>query len=500
MPAPYHHGVTIQEVQARTRSISIVPSSTIGIIGTAPIHLLPPDRRTLNRNVLIASDEDKAFYCGADLDSAGYSLNQDIEDIFNQTQTAVIAINVFDPSKHRTLGSAIATSGNHSVTGKVATVTTATAHGLVAGDFVNIASFATALLPLNQDYVKVKAAPTTTTFTFDIDTADIASTASAAGVVKKITWTPQAVTAADIVGAVDVNGNVTGLKVFRSARGQFGFSPAILIAPGFSTQATVAAELATIADELMAESIIDAPAGLTYQQALEGRGVGGSINLNVANPRVMIAYPHVYSTSVLTGEKTLRPFSPSLAGAMAATDIAEGPWQPPSNRELKGIVGVENAVGFDVMKAGTESDLLNGAGIVTVVRDYGTGFFVWGVRSSAFPSNADSDSFYSVRRTKDIMHKSLGYGLRPFLGRAMTMANVDSALQTINGFIRDLIGMGALMPGSNAQFLPSDNSTTQLAQGKITFYLVHKVPNPMETIIIKSQENIDLQEALYKLS
>lgn len=499
MPAPYHHGVTIQEIPTRTRTISIVPSSTIGIIGTAPIHLLPAAQRTLNRNVLIASDADKAYYCGADADSAGYTLNQDIEDIFNQTQTAIIAINVFDPSKHRTLGSSIATSGNHSVTNKVATVTTAAPHGLVVGDWVNIASFATGLTALNQDYVKVKT-KTDTTFTFDLDTADIASTASTAGVVKKITFTPNAVTAADIVGAVDVSGNVSGLKVFRSARGQFGFSPAILIAPGFSTQATVAAEMATIADELMAETIIDAPAGLTYQQVLEGRGVSGTINLNVSNSRVMIAYPHVYSTSIITGEKILQPFSPSLAGAMAAADIAEGPWQPPSNRELKGITGVENAVGFDVMKAGTESDLLNGAGVVTVVRDYGTGFFVWGVRSSAFPSNADSDSFYSVRRTKDIMHKSLGYGLRPFLGRAMTMANVDSALQTIRGFIRDLVGMGALMPGSDVKFLPSDNSTTQLAQGKITFYLEQKVPNPMETIIIKSQENIDLQEALYKLS
>lgn len=499
MPATFHHGVEIQEVKSRTRTISLVQSAIIGVIGTAPIHHLPAAQRTLNRNVLIASDADKAYYCGADADSAGYTLNRDIEIIFKQANTAVIAINVFDPSRHRTLGANIATSGNASRTANVATVTTAAPHGLVTGDFVNLTSFAADFAPFNQDYVKITA-PTATTITFPSVGADIPAAAQSAGIVKKITFTPEAVTASDIIGSVESDGSVTGMKVWATARGQFGFSPRILIAPSYSTQQSVAAEMRIIADQIRAKAVIDVPAGLTYQQVLEGRGVSGTINLNTSSPRVDICYPHVYGTSVVDGAEELHPFSPYYAGVMAATDLEEGYWTPPSNREIKGITGVERNISFDVMNSNTEANKLNAAGVVTIVRDYGTGFLVWGVRSAAFPSSSDPDSFTSVRRTKDILHDSLGYGLRPYLGKPMTLANVDSALMTINGFLRDRIAAGALMPGSEAKFLPSDNSTTQMAQGKICFYLNQMSPIPMEHIILKSQENIDLLEALYELS
>jgi len=499
MAASFHHGVEILEVKSRTRSIQTVRTAIIGLIGTAPIHQLPEAQRTLNNNFLVLSEADKAYYCGADADGTGYTLGRDIDAIFDQGAGLIVAINVFDPSTHRTLGTNIATSGNSSRTSNVATITTAAAHGLVAGDFVNLTSFAAGFVSFNQDYVKVIAAPTTTTFTFASTGANIVAAAQTAGIVKKITWTPEAVTASEIVGTVDVSGNVSGMKVWQKARGEFGYSPRILIAPTFSTQATVAAEMEVIADKLRATYIIDAPAGLTVQEVLEGRGVSGAINLNTSNTRCIISDLHSKVYSPVTDAIELQPTSARIAGIMAATDLAEGYWVSPSNHEIKGIVGVERSVSFDVMNSSTEANLLNGAGVTTIVRDYGTGFILWGNRSAAFPTNSDADSFIPVRRVMDIVHDSLGYGLRPFLGKPMLPAQVDSALATINAFLRNRIAEGALVD-AEARFIEADNSTSQLAQGKIVFYLEHMPPVPMENITIKSQMNIELLEALYEFA
>jgi uncharacterized protein len=497
MAASFHHGVEIIEVKSRTRIISVVRSSVIGLVGTAPIHLLPEAQRKLNSLALILSDADKAYHLGADADSAGYTLSNSVNAVFAQGAGAIIAVNVFDPTQHRTLGAANASASDQSVTANRATVTFAAAHGLAPNDFVEVTGFTGALAVLNQSYVRVRSVPSTTTITFDVTTADIPVTTSTDGIVKKITFDPSLVTLGDIIGGVNAAGERYGMQVWRESRSKFGYVPRILIAPSYSTQEPVAVALTTIAAQLRGHCIIDAPAGLTYQEVLEGRGSTGTINFETSFERVIGAYPHVEVYNTAREAIELQPFSPFLAGVMAATDNREGYWVSPSNQEIKGIVGVECTISFDVMDVNSEANALNAAGVVTIVRDYGTGFLVWGNRSMAFPSNPDPENFISVRRTMDIVHDSLGYGLRPFLGRPMIPAQIDSALATINAFLRSRIAEGALI-GASATFEPSDNNVSQLAQGKIVFALEHMPPPPMEQITIKSRMNIELLDALFE--
>lgn len=497
MAASFHHGVEILEIKDGLRVISVVRSAVIGIVGTAPIHLLPPEQRTMNKNMLVLSDKTKTYNFGGDLDSEGYTLVPAINAIFAQGAGAILAVNVFDPSRHRTLGAAKATAGNHSLTSNVATIETAAPHGLEVGDFVNITAFAGALAPLNQDYVRVKALTSSTTFTYDLTSANIASTASTVGVVKKITFDPSLVDAGDIIGAVDAAGNRSGMKVWRNARGEFGYVPRILIAPGYSTQEAVAVEMAIIADKLKAHALIDAPAGLTTQQVVNGRGTTGTINLETGSDRVIICYPHVQVFNIATEQVELQPLSPFMAGVMAATDNNEGYWTSPSNHEIKGILGVERTIEFAVLDANTEANELNQNGIVTVVRDFGTGYILWGNRSAAFPSNPDPENFISVRRTMDIVHDSLGYGMRPFLDKAMNRAQIDSGLATIDAFLRSRIAEGALIAAS-VRFEAASNPEAELAQGHIVFDLEHMPPVPMERITIRSRMNIQLLDLLFE--
>lgn len=69
---------------------------------------------------------------------------------------------------------------NVALTSNVATITTSAVHGLVAGDTVKVN--ATTTTALNGTYV-VKAAPTTTTFTYDKINANISSTADTGSVI-----------------------------------------------------------------------------------------------------------------------------------------------------------------------------------------------------------------------------------------------------------------------------------------------------------------------------
>lgn len=494
--ANFHHGVEIQEVKSRTRVISVVRSAVIGLVCTAPIHLLPPERRTLNKNIVILSDLDKAYYFGSDLASAGYTAHSAINAIFAQGSGAIVAVNVFDPTVHRTLGSSIATSGNASRTSNVATVTTSAAHGLVVGDFVNLASFAGSFASFNQSYVQIDSVPSTTTFTFANTGADITASAQTAGVAKKITFDPSLVGGTDIIGVVDSSGNRSGMKVWQNARGELGYVPRILIAPGYSTINSVAAEMLVIADKLKADAVIDAPAGLTTQQTINGRGTSGTINLNTSSSRGILCDVHVYAYNLAIADYELQPLSQFAAGVMAATDTAEGYWTSPSNHEIKGITGVERTIGFDVLDQNSEANELNRNGLVTVVRDFGTGFILWGNRSAAFPTNPDPENFIPVRRTMDIVHDSLGYGLRPFLDAPMNSASIDSTLATINAFLRSRVSEGALV-SANARFIAPSNPVAELAQGHIVFDLEHMPPVPMEHITIKSQMNIELLSALF---
>ena len=86
--------------------------------------------------------------------------------------------------------------------------------------------------------------------------------------------------------------------------------------------------------------MVDAPAGTTFQQALAGRGSSGSINFDTSSPRCVLCYPHVKVYDEATDSTTLQPYSPFLAGVLAAKDLDKGYWWSPSNTEIEGITGM----------------------------------------------------------------------------------------------------------------------------------------------------------------
>lgn len=91
MSANYLHGIETLEVERGPRSIRVVKSAVIALVGTAPIG-------PLNTLVLCQGDIDAAQF-GPDL--AGFSIPQALSGIYDFGAGTVLVINVLNPATHR---------------------------------------------------------------------------------------------------------------------------------------------------------------------------------------------------------------------------------------------------------------------------------------------------------------------------------------------------------------------------------------------------------------
>jgi phage tail sheath protein FI len=301
---------------------------------------------------------------------------------------------------------------------------------------------------------------------------------------------------AQIIGDIDAGTDThTGMQCWDLVFTLFGFNPKILIAPGYSSAAAITAELLVKASKYRAHALVDAPAGTVIADAIAGRGPAGSINFYTSDKRAVLCYPMLKAYDEATNANQDRPYSQFLAGVMAAVDYNEGYWTSPSNHEIKGIVGVERTITWGINDAFSKANLLNEKGITTIAMGYGTGIRTWGNRSAAFPSSTAPSNFIAVQRVADILHESLELAMLQFIDQPINKALIDAIMETVNAFMRTLIGRGAIVDGT-CTFDAAKNSPTELAAGHLTFDLNFMPPTPAERITFESFIDINLLKSL----
>lgn len=407
MPASFLHGVETIEITKGARTISTVKTAVVGIVGTAPIEDVEEDKRTINTPTLILNETEAVKYFGNH--KAGFTIPQALNAIFNQGSGIAIVINVYDPTKHKSV-----------------------------------------------EDVKI----------------------------------------ADINGGIDaITGKRTGMKAFEDCYSLFGYYPKTIIAPVFCEDTAVVTEIASICKKIRAMGIVDAPVGATVQDVITGRGPQGTINFNTSSERLILCYPHLKVYDSTTDSIKLQPYSQWLAGVIAAKDVEKGYHWSPSNTEIQGIVGVERQLTSMINDPTSEVNCLNEAGVVTVFNSYGSGLRTWGNRSAAYPSSTHPTNFINVRRTADILHESVEYAMLQFMDFPIDNGLIDSICETVNQFIRTLIGRGALIDGK-CTFNADKNPTTELANGHLTFDIEFMPPTPAERITFESFINIELLKSL----
>jgi phage tail sheath protein FI len=320
---------------------------------------------------------------------------------------------------------------------------------------------------------------------------------------------PSKLADSDLVGTV--SGNVyTGMQNWKLSYGLMGFFPKLLIAPSFGTavptgqlvgsqDATVAAGMASLAAAMRAMYFVDCPPGSAPATLLSNRGASGNA-FNTSDKRAILCGPQqlFQDTGVLPTGMTLNPnngqaiqnqansthagpYSPFVAGATAAKDLAQGYWWSPSNTQISGALGPDVAIYSSFLDSASDTNTLNSQGIVTAFQAFGTGIRVWGNRSAGFPTYTTPDVFIPIRRTMDVIEQSIMLSMMQFLDQPISNALISSILASCNAFIRTLISRGALVAGV-ASFNPAENPSAQIAAGQLVFDLDVMPPPPAERL------------------
>ncbi len=292
------------------------------------------------------------------------------------------------------------------------------------------------------------------------------SAASANVAYKKVT--PASVTASVVASAFDnVDLCVTTVGVI----------PDLLLAPGFSQNATVAAAMATKADAIngMFKAValvdIDPSSVTTATAAITAKGTN-----NWTDKRLIPCWPMCkldtmkFYTSVL------------VAGCMANVDTGNGgiPYESPSNKSLK-CASTVLASGTEIIISKADADRLNANGIMTAL-NFVTGFVAWGNWTAAHPSSGDvKDTIIPIRRMFDFVSNTLIKSFWYKLDQPMNRRLIDSILDSSNIWLNGLVGAGYLY-GARVEMLADENPETDLMQGIVRLHVYMTPPAPAKEI------------------
>jgi uncharacterized protein len=135
---------------------------------------------------------------------------------------------------------------------------------------------------------------------------------------------PSKVQDSDIAGSV-TGTTYTGIQALRTTYGTMGFFPKVLIAPGYSQNSSTADALTSIAQAIRAIALIDAPPSVSPATAIANRGTAGNV-FDTSSDRAVLCYPQekfVDTGIVPTGITLNSGGAPVLA---IANTVSVGPY------------------------------------------------------------------------------------------------------------------------------------------------------------------------------
>lgn len=280
----------------------------------------------------------------------------------------------------------------------------------------------------------------------------------------------EAATTSNIVGTTDANGRYTGMKALLTAEQRVGVRPRILGIPGHDTKAVTTA-LAAIAKQLgaFAYAICDDCASIAEAQAYREQFSGREL---------MLIWPD-FTAWDTTANASAKAMTIAIAlGLRAQIDQTTGWHKVLSNVSVNNVTGISADVFFDYLTEGTDADILNQAGITTLINR--NGFRFWGSRTC----DDGVFVFESYTRTAQVIAATIGDGVFEYSDKPMHASLVRDIVESINAKLRDLTAQGFLL-GAKCWFDPSLNSTDTLKAGALTLSYDYTPVPPLEDLTLR---------------
>ena len=463
----YKHGIYISEVPTAILPPAHVEASLPVVVGTAPINMGDPTN--VNKAVLVNTYAEAVAAFGFVYDFDNWTLCEAIFSHFGlYNKGPMVLINVIDPSKtaHKTVVAAesVVMSGD---SGTVANV------GALLSTVVVKVSAATKVL--NTDY----------TLAFDstgkLVISRITGGSIASGATLAVDYTylkPSGVVNTDIVGGVDgTTGALTGLELINAVYPLYQLVPGVVLAPKWSTDATVAAIMKAKATNInsvfKAMALVDVPTGTVKKYS----DVNAWKNTNnYTDPNEAVCWP-----KLKLGNYQFH-LSTALAGVMATVDNDNDdvPFVSPSNHSVQSV-GAVLADGTTVNLGIDTAAYMEGIGVVTAI-NFSGGWKAWGNRTGCYPSNTDpKDSFIPCRRMMNWIGNTLILTFFSKVDAPLNRRFVDTIVDSANIWLNGLAAKGYII-GGRVEFNESENPTTALMDGIARFHVYVTPATPAREI------------------
>ena len=492
----YQHGVYVSEVPTSLLPAVEVDSAMPVVFGTAPVNMT--DTSNVNRPVLCHSYDEFVqsfgFVPAADDASSGlkkyaFSLCEAAYCQFALFGVSpVVFVNVLDPATHKKT----ATTVSLTLDAKTGSATVAEP-GIILSS-VTITPSSAAPYVVDEDY----------TLTFDDDgNLVVTSLKDEEGSFKCSTGAsltfaaevvdPTMVNGEDIIGGVDVSGNESGLELISQIFPRFSLVPGTIIAPGFSSDPAVAAVMAAKAVDIngrfKAMTIIDVPTDTveTYTDVPSWKTTN-----NITDPTQILCWP------MLSLSGTAYHYSSQLAALLGQVDSDNDgtPYMSPSNHNLQMTATVledGTEVWLDLEKA----NYLNGEGILTAINQT-SGWLCWGNRTAAYPGSTDvKDCFIPVRRMFNWIGNTLVTTFFQRVDAPLNRRLIDTIIDSAGVWLNGLAAQQYILSGS-VEFRESENSTTDLLDGMISFHVMVSPPPPARKIGFTLEYDVNGLQTLFE--
>ncbi|MGE4773549.1 phage tail sheath protein [Yersinia enterocolitica] len=355
----------------------------------------------------------------------------------------------------------------------ISTVSTAVVGMVCTGDDAD-----TALFPLNKPVLitdlVAAAAKAGTKGTLAASLLAIADQARPVTIVVRVaTGSNEAGTATNLIGGVDQNGRYTGMKALLDAQSVTGVRPRILGVPGLDSL-HVSTALAGICQQLRAFGYISAYGCKTSKEALKYRE-------NFSQRELMMIWPDFLSWNTTTNRSNVAYATARALGLRAKIDQQQGWHKTLSNVGVNGVTGISASVYWDLQTVGTDADLLNQAGITTLIRKDGYRF--WGSRSC---SDDPLFAFENYTRTAQVLADTMAEAHMWANDKPLTPSLAKDIIEGIRAKMRELKSLGYLIDG-DCWYDDSVNDKETLKAGRLFIDYDYTPVPPLEDLTLRQR-------------
>ncbi|MBG1821887.1 phage tail sheath protein [Klebsiella pneumoniae] len=283
----------------------------------------------------------------------------------------------------------------------------------------------------------------------------------------------QAQTISNITGTTDENGKYTGLKALLTAKAVTGVKPRILGVPGLDTQ-EVATALVSVAQKLRAFAYVSAWGCKTISDVIAYRE-------NFSARELMIIWPEFLGWDT-TASATTTSYATAIAlGLRAKIDNDTGWHKTLSNVGVNEVTGISASVFWDLQEKGTDADLLNEAGVTTLIR--ADGFRFWGNRNC---SDDPLFQFENYTRTAQVIADTMAEGHMWANDKPITATLIRDIIDGINAKFRELKSGGYIIDAT-CWFDEEANSKETLKAGKLFIDYDYTPVPPLEHLTLRQR-------------